>query len=237
VVTVEGSPYLPTPRSALAEQLARLKMRCAYRVWQRCLRQYAGCTRESEFRVLDVGCGPGHLLICLRSWYPQATLVGVDIAADLLAYAGLSVDATELVRADAHRLGFGHASFEVVFALQVIEHLSDPARFFHESYRVLHAGGLLLLATPNPTGCAARLLGRRWQGLRSDHVTLRTPHEWRKELEHSGFEVLDDGSTLFNGIPIVGRLPLGLPFQLLQAVFGYFPWYLGESYMAVARKR
>jgi len=173
----------------------------------------------------------------LRRSYPGAEPFGADIALDLLDYARDRVDGIHIVQTDGEQLPFLGESFDVVFALQVVEHFHYPQRFLGEARRVLRQGGLLLLSTPNPLGCAARLLGRGWHGFHYQHVSLKAPQEWRGELHLSGFDVLDDGTTLFNGVPIVGRLPIRLPFQVLQALFGYFPWQKGESYMAVASKR
>jgi SAM-dependent methyltransferase len=141
-----------------------------------------------------------------------------------------------LLQGSAEELPFENQLFDVVSCLQVIEHLPEPERFLHEANRVLKEDGLLLLAAPNPEGLAAKMLGSRWGGIRKDHISLRPPGQWHKALEKGGFNVLDEGTTLFNGIPLIGCFPLGLPFQLLQMLFGWFHWRLGSSYMAIAKK-
>ena len=51
----------------------------------------------------------------------------------------------------------------------------------------------------------------------------------------AGLERLSEGTTLFDGMPVVGKWPFSLPLVALQALAGWFPRKLGESYMVVAR--
>ena len=231
--------YLPSPRGACRKSLARMRGRLTYGIWQRILARHGGWARECEqsLSILDVGCGPGILLSCLERWYERALLVGLDVGSALLKYARCEVRSARLVQASAEILPFRSGSFDAVFALHVIEHLTSPESFPSEAKRILRANGSLLVATPNPQGTAARLLGKRWQGFRPDHISLRGPDSWHAALRQAGFAVIADGTTLFNGLPVFGRFPLGLPFLILQYLFGWFSWSLGESYMAVARSR
>ena len=96
--------------------------------------------------------------------------------------------------------------------------------------------GLLIISTPNPNGIPARVLKNKWQGFRFDHISLKTPEQWRDILLNSGFLILDDGTTLLTGFKILQKLPFALINWIPMAIFGYFPWYKGESYMVIAKK-
>jgi SAM-dependent methyltransferase len=87
---------------------------------------------------------------------------------------------------DAH---FPDASFDLVHASHLIEHLNDPAFFLDEVARVLSPGGLLVLTTPNSDGLQARLLGRRWRSAIYDHLYLFSLRTLRALLEAKGFAV------------------------------------------------
>jgi ubiquinone/menaquinone biosynthesis C-methylase UbiE len=98
--------------------------------------------------LLDVGCGPGTITSDLARLVAPGRVVGVDRAPEVLAQArahartrqGLSI---ELHVADAYELRLPDASFDVVHAHQVLQHLSDPVRALTEMRRVLRPGGLL----------------------------------------------------------------------------------------------
>lgn len=228
-----ASPYLPAARGGVAERLTRWKFAAAYRVWRRVIRRYG--SPGGTGRILEVGAGPGNFAACLERWFPDSKLTALDLEDELVRYAAARVPSAAFIRASSERIPLASNTFDIVSALQVIEHFESPENFLSEVARVLRPGGLFLMATPNTRGIGARLRGDAWQGIRDDHVSLREPAKWRNALSSSGFECLSDGTTLFNGLPVIGRPPFSLPFLALQSAAGWFPWELGESYMAVAR--
>lgn len=232
------SPYLPPQRGLLREKVVRLRFQAIYNVWKRviCRHKSRSDNNGPRLRFLDVGCGSGNFICCLEDWFPDADINGLDISPELLEYVARRTDRASLAWASAEEIPFDNEIFDVVSALQVVEHLAEPDRFFVEAHRILKADGLLLLATPNPEGLAAKLLGDRWSGFRFDHVSLRTPENWSRTITNAGFDILDSGTTLFNGVPIIGSFPLALPLKVLQAIFGWFPWQQGSSYMCISRK-
>ncbi len=102
-------------------------------------------------RALEVGCGTAALAAALAGHGAEVVASDVSLrwltlAQKRLAEAGRSVD---LVACAAESLPFADASFDLVAASDVIEHVGDPDRFVSEAARVLRPGGLLFLATPN----------------------------------------------------------------------------------------
>lgn len=99
--------------------------------------------------VLDVGCGLGTLLDTMGEVYGTAG-VGIDLGhAGLKAAIACNVRGHSYHEADALRLPFRDASFDLVVSFDVIEHVDDPARFAAEMARVLRPGGRLLIYTPS----------------------------------------------------------------------------------------
>jgi SAM-dependent methyltransferase len=137
--------------------------------------------------ALDVGCATGALLAALRDagWEPQ----GVEISAAQAAYGearhGLPIRIGTLESA-----AFPDASFDLVHASHLIEHLNSPASFLVEVGRLLAPGGLLALTTPNADGFQARLLGPRWRSAIYDHLYLFSLRNLSELLESKGFAVM-----------------------------------------------
>ena len=94
-------------------------------------------------RILDVGCGTGGNLKLLSQF---GDAEGVDISADALAFCrerGLEVKAGA-----AEELPYEDGSFDLVTALDVVEHLDDDVAGLREMRRVLRPGGRLLIFVP-----------------------------------------------------------------------------------------
>jgi SAM-dependent methyltransferase len=96
--------------------------------------------------VLDVGCGPGTITVDLARLAAPGRTIGFDRAVDVLVRARADTPTGVLVRwlaGDLYALPFSDASFDVVHAHQVLQHVGDPVGALKEMQRVLRPGGLL----------------------------------------------------------------------------------------------
>lgn len=97
--------------------------------------------------LLDLGCGPGTITVDLAERVAPGRVVGLDAAAGVLAEAAALAErrgaAVEWVVGDALALPFDDATFDVVHAHQVLQHLPDPVGALRELARVTRPGGLV----------------------------------------------------------------------------------------------
>lgn len=98
-------------------------------------------------QLLDIGCGPGTITVDLARRVAPGAVVGVDRAPEVLvqaaAHAGTEGVNVEWRAGDVYALDWPDASFDVVHAHQLLQHLSDPVRALTEIRRVLRPGGVL----------------------------------------------------------------------------------------------
>jgi SAM-dependent methyltransferase len=97
--------------------------------------------------LLDVGCGNGFALAAIREAFPDARLVGVDFVEEALETARTRVPDAELHRLDVLELPF-EDEFDVVSALDVLEHLDDDEAALRRMRVALRPGGGALVLVP-----------------------------------------------------------------------------------------
>jgi ubiquinone/menaquinone biosynthesis C-methylase UbiE len=102
-------------------------------------------------RLLDCGCGPGSITIGLAKAVAPGEVVGIDFqpgqierARELAAERG--VDNVQFEVASVYELPFPPASFDAVFAHQLLLHVLDPQRALGEIRRALTPGGVVGIA-------------------------------------------------------------------------------------------
>jgi SAM-dependent methyltransferase len=99
-------------------------------------------------RLLDVGIGSGTITLDLARELSQGWVVGIDsapaaVAATKTLAASERVGNLGLLIGDVYQLGFADASFDVVHAHQLVQHLADPVAALREMRRVCLPGGLV----------------------------------------------------------------------------------------------
>lgn len=97
-------------------------------------------------RVLDVGCGTGFNIERLRS-YGYEQVVGLDFSAEALNFCRMR-DLRYLVCGDGTSSPFRHESFDMIVALDLIEHLRDDVQGLKEFSRLLRPDGSLIIFVP-----------------------------------------------------------------------------------------
>jgi ubiquinone biosynthesis O-methyltransferase len=119
-------------------------------LWNEHAARYAFAVRVAGGRrVLDAGCGAGYGAAALAR--QARDVVAIDIAAEAIEYARAHYPAENLrfEQASCTEIPAADASFDLVVAFEIIEHLSDWRAFLSEVRRVLAPGGQFLVSTPN----------------------------------------------------------------------------------------
>jgi SAM-dependent methyltransferase len=125
--------------------------------WRRRRELLLGEARPGE-RVLDLGCGAGRFVAALQQ--AGADPVGVEIAEAALERARANAPGADLrlVEPDGS-LPLEHASVDLVWCSEVLEHVADTAHLLLEVRRVLRPGGRLLVTVPFHGRLKAALIG------------------------------------------------------------------------------
>lgn len=101
---------------------------------------------QRDFHVLDAGCGPGTISMGIAEAVFPGTVTALDHSPEHLEYGqrlaqGREIVNIRFVHGCASALPFADASFDIVFANALLEHMENPQKALHEFYRVTRPGG------------------------------------------------------------------------------------------------
>jgi len=192
--------------------------------------QRTDCLRG--LRMLDIGCGGGILSEPLARL--GAAIVGADPSQSNIAVArrhaveaGLSIDYRSTT---AETLAAASETFDVVLAMEVVEHVADAGRFVDLTTRMVKPGGLMFVGTLNRTlkSFLLAILGAEYILGWIPRGTHRwnkfvTPDELNRALERNGLRCIARAGVSYN--PFVNRFQLSIAtdvsYMLLAETTGY----------------
>jgi len=158
-------------------------------------------------RVLDIGCGGGILSEPLARL--GADMVGADPAEENVEAASAHAEeqgvAVDYRATTAEELAQAGESFDVVLAMEVVEHVADVESFVSTCASMVRPGGLLIAATLNRTlkSFALAIVGAeyvlRWLP-RGTHQWDKfvTPRELESAVESTGLRVIGERGVVYN---------------------------------------
>ncbi|HTZ99712.1 MAG TPA: class I SAM-dependent methyltransferase [Candidatus Aquilonibacter sp.] len=123
-------------------------------------------------RAIDIGTGPGQIVVKLALRLTRWKFLGVDRAANMIAQARANLDAggaalagrVEFQVADGNKLPFPDATFDFVMSNSVLHHLQEPRHLLSEMARLAKPGGAILLRDLRRPGRLAYPFQVRWHG-------------------------------------------------------------------------
>jgi len=158
-------------------------------------------------RFLDIGCGGG--ILCEPLARLGANVLGADPAAKNIAAAKLHAESSELAIdyrvTTAEALADAGDRFDIVLAMEVVEHVADVKLFVKRCAEMVQPGGLMIAATLNRTlkSFALAIVGAeyvlRWLP-RGTHQWDKfvTPDELEIAMELNGLRTADERGVIYN---------------------------------------
>jgi 2-polyprenyl-6-hydroxyphenyl methylase/3-demethylubiquinone-9 3-methyltransferase len=187
-------------------------------------------------RMLDIGCGGGILSEPLARL--GATMVGADPSEDNIAAArahasetGVAVDYRAMTAED---LSAAKERFDVVLAMEVVEHVADVDAFVATCATMVKPGGLMVAATLNRTlkSFALAIIGAeyvlRWLP-RGTHQWDKfvKPEELESAIERNGLQITGERGVIYN--PFSDRWQLSSDMDVNYMLVAQRPKQDGEA--------
>lgn len=232
----QGSEQVPpaeAPRGGIVDRFYRTVRRLAAERWfggvhaglvakSLYLQRVVGpCLRTGRKTVLDAGCGPdGQLAVFLARRYPNVTVTGLDLQYEHRPTLALPPN-LRLERGDLTTLT-SESAYDLVYSIDVLEHIHDYEAVLRRLGRALRPGGLLFIHVPSAEQ-------RNWFA-----ATARdTPNDFREHRE--GDDHVREG---FERAGLVADLKrLGLTVREARWTFGGVTSLVKELFSLGERRR
>ncbi len=160
--------------------------------------------------LIDVGCGGGLIAEPMRRLGFEVT--GVDASAENVGTARAHADQmgvdVDYRAATAEQIAAEGRTFDVVLALEIVEHVVDPDAFLKTCASMVAPGGMMVVATLNRT-LKSLALGK----VMAEYVLRWVPagtHDWRQFLKPEEVAAMLDGT----GLTVTG--PFGISYDPLR---------------------
>lgn len=138
---------------------------------------------NNRVRILDAGCGEGHLLKKIHKKNPEAILYGVDITKVALISAKKRVPTGKFLLQDTTKLSLKEEFFDIVICQDALEHIYDYKKVLSNLKKVTKKGGIIVLSYPNENNLTlSRFLLFKWPPKIQDHVNSFNPRKIREEI-------------------------------------------------------
>lgn len=146
---MEAADFNPQRAQMVHESMLRTLAAQAEAIWPQEQALLARYGLPDDARVLDAGCGTGEFAARVAACMPEASVLGVDLAEELLAVArqrhAALAPRLAFDRGDAYRLEHADGSFDLVACRHMLQAVPHPERVIAELWRLTRPGGVLHL--------------------------------------------------------------------------------------------
>jgi len=150
---------------------------------------------KKKGKLLELGCAFGFFLKHSSNYFDT---YGMDISKYAIKIARKISPISKLKAGDIEyglKKFIGDNKFDIIVALDVLEHLKEPAKIIHLIYKSLNKDGIFVFRVPNLSAVDKKyyyIIGKpeKWHGNRDrTHISLYTTKRWKSLTEIEGFKV------------------------------------------------
>ncbi len=185
---------------------------------------------DENWCVLDIGCSIGEFL----NFLPFKYKYGVDISSKAVDIARQRGVEAYVCNVEFQELPFDNNAFDIVFGLEVLEHLFSPDNLMSELKRIMKPDGIICVSVPNGLLRGEIrfkiLLGKIPFGVRTQHIRFFSKKILEELFTSSGFDVI-----FCSGLGPLSPRGFNLPFT--EFFVKVFPDFLPRHYLLIARNK
>ena len=107
------------------------------------------CKKYLRGRIIDVGCGSGDFLKIINENNIDCEIHGFDFSSSALQRCKKNIPKGHFVNGNIYEVAYLDKMFNVIFCIEVLEHLEKPAEVLKEILRICKRDGIIIIAIPN----------------------------------------------------------------------------------------
>lgn len=180
------------------------------------IKKYLPKKPNNQIRFLDLGCGEGHFCQLLKQKGYYSDYLGLEFSQEQVKKArrrGFAVRHANLNK----KIPLPDASFDIILASEILEHIYDTEFFLEEIHRILKPEGILFLTTPNIASLGSRI--KLLFGIRPAAIDVRV----RNTSGHIHGFTISDLKALFSDTGFTVKCVTGTDF--------YFPFLAKDTHV------
>jgi 2-polyprenyl-3-methyl-5-hydroxy-6-metoxy-1,4-benzoquinol methylase len=199
-----GDPY--TMEGNVKSEFQQRRIECTLE-----LIESAIAAGERDIRILDLGCGQGHITSKILEHFPGAEVSGLDCSLSAISYGVDHFKGIDFVVGNAYSPPYVEDYFDVVVCNNLWEHVPDPLCLLRAIRTVIRTGGSLIISTPSRyrlRNLIRVMCGKPITFVSKSHVTEYSVGQIIEQLAFGEFEVVKvySKSLKLVSVPIAARI-------------------------------
>lgn len=181
----ESDPY--TVERNIEGEFHQRRIECTLEM----LREACDSIQGSQ-KILDLGCGQGHITNKILKAFPSAEISGLDYSVSAVESAVKRFNGIDFAVGDAYACPYAEKYFDVVVCNNLWEHVPDPLFLLRGITRILKDNGFIVISTPSRyrlENLVGVLRGRKVQFMSENHVTEYSVGQVVEQLVYGGYRV------------------------------------------------
>jgi ubiquinone/menaquinone biosynthesis C-methylase UbiE len=180
-------------------------------------------SRDGQINVLDAGCGFGQYSYFIAKKFRNSNVLGVDINEERIKESEKfareeGIENLKFDIADLENLNY-EESFDLILAVDVLEHIENDVKVLKNFYRALKKDGLLIISTPSSFG-GSDVHSDEDASFIEEHIRHGySQDEIKSKLEEAGFEDITSKYTYGKFGSLSWKLMIKFPILLLGKSF------------------
>ena len=162
---------------------------------------FFGKIENSKSIILDTGCGVGGSSKYLSNKYKNSEIIGINISDKQLEIANKisKTSNCKFLKRNAMNTGFNDNSFDIIWSMEMAEHIPDHFKFLNECYRIMKPNGNILIATwcckkEDKLGCIDKFILKCVNKYFNNSLTWISQNKYKQNMNKIGYEnfITDD---------------------------------------------